>query len=149
MAPVSALSTVLRSICERELRPSRPPLHHKPQVTTVGAHLVLRSIYLRYTQQQDRQDGTVRLLKFLVHNAWSIADRDWSAEQTTVNGAGKREEKSNDYSKCISIDMIIDMRSFPLLDPVSRGGNCSFAWARIRKRPTARGPHARKRRPAL
>ena len=25
-------------IHERELRPSRPPLHHKPQVTRVGAH---------------------------------------------------------------------------------------------------------------
>ena len=26
-------------IHERELRSSRPPLHHKPQVTRVGAHL--------------------------------------------------------------------------------------------------------------
>ena len=35
---------------ERELRPSRPPLHHMPQVTRVGAHLNYPLLAPKYTR---------------------------------------------------------------------------------------------------
>ena len=40
--PVPALISVyyITPERERELRPSRPPLHHKPQVTCVGAEVL-------------------------------------------------------------------------------------------------------------
>ena len=43
-----------RVYCERELRPSRPPLHHKPQVTCVGAILYLRILSLHYSSPRER-----------------------------------------------------------------------------------------------
>ena len=51
-----------------ELRPSRPPLHHKPQVTCVGAHLCTSTtVRTLLVFGIDYCYGTVRLVWTALH----------------------------------------------------------------------------------